>query len=161
MSRSGILAGIVLSLLGLILWTFSGDVTFAEVMEARVNVVEEPKVTLAIGDGAISLGKGNPGDEVSDTISGSVTSSVPWKLTYRASDFSNGVATIPISAVTVSGTGLPSPIVLGSRGTIYDDMAPTGDSSFAFEHTFCLSIPHNAQPGDYSASIDYTVTQVP
>ncbi|HHY38364.1 MAG TPA: hypothetical protein GX507_05490 [Clostridia bacterium] len=161
MNRLRVLFGIILSVSGLIVWVFSCNVSFAEVMEANVSVVEEPKVTLTIEDGCISLGKGNPGDEVSDTISGSVTSSVPWKLTYRASDFSNGLATIPISAVTLSGTELEAPIVLGSRGTIYDGMAPTGDSGFAFRHTFSLLIPEDAQPGEYSASIDYTVTQVP
>lgn len=52
-------------------------------MEAIVNVVEEPKVTLAIGDGAISLGKGNPGDEVSDTISGSPVTKVTCGYVLR------------------------------------------------------------------------------
>lgn len=160
MGRKAVL-GVTLVVLGLISWLSSGAPAGAERLQASVTVVESAAITLTLDDSEIALGNGQPGETVSDSISGSVASNVPWRLTYKASDFSDGTNSIPVSCVKLNGTDLGTPVVLGYSGKVYDNMQPTPETGFKFEHTFSLAIPGDTKPGTYNAYIEYTVTQIP
>lgn len=150
--------GAALMAAGLALWFSCGDPVWAETLQASVTVTQPPSIRLLLVDSELNLGSGQPGATVSDSIAGTVVSNVAWKLTYTARDFSDGTHTIPISRVTVDGTDL-STTSLGYQGVIYDNKQPA--QAFMFQHTFSLSIPGDAEPGAYTASIEYTVTPAP
>lgn len=160
----GVAAGVVLVLLGSLLWFSQATPLKAEPIEAKVEVVADPEsvVSLTMSDGSVDLGSAKAGETVSDAIKGAVRCSGKWRLAYAATDFTSGDSAIPISNASISGTGIDGQVILDSSGIIYDEMDPTGqDAEFDFEHTFSLHVPDYAMPGQYTATIQYTLTALP
>ena len=148
------LLSVLLLAAGLVLRLGDGVEAEASVVTIQVSALE--KIVLSMDNPTLDFGSLQPGSSLTATtpVSLSVSSNVPWDLSYSASGLDD-TRGLPLSSLKwgLQASGSDATAVAPSGAFVANEPKT---AAFSTSHYYTITMPWTATPGLYAATVTYT-----